>query len=203
MPIPGLDEGGITPELKLRLKFYCFWTWWGFWCFFLYFSCPFCLFVCYIIVDFLLYCYLYFFFMYSLLYHHYLLTSTLSSLSSHLYSHPLHSPSFCCATIHCSPSQLLFLPLLIHSVPLSSPPPPILPQQVTTLLLPPTHSPPADQPTVPTLYNPNPLQSLIEAPYTTTAKIHPNTHKATKPSSPHIASSTHPPHFLPPVLLTP
>jgi hypothetical protein len=122
---------------------------------------------------------------------------------SHPYSHRLHSPSFSCATIHCSPSQLLFLPLLIHSVPLSSPPPPILPQQVTTLLLPPTHSPPADQPTVPTLYNPNPLQSLIEAPYTTTAKIHPNTHKATKPSSPHIASSTHPPHFLPPVLLTP
>jgi hypothetical protein len=24
MPIPGLDARGITPELKLRLKFYCF-----------------------------------------------------------------------------------------------------------------------------------------------------------------------------------
>jgi hypothetical protein len=23
MPTPGLDAGGVTPELKLRLKFYC------------------------------------------------------------------------------------------------------------------------------------------------------------------------------------
>jgi hypothetical protein len=27
MPIPGLDAGGVTPELKLRLKFYCFGIW--------------------------------------------------------------------------------------------------------------------------------------------------------------------------------
>jgi hypothetical protein len=24
---PGLDAGGVTPELKLRLKFYCSWAW--------------------------------------------------------------------------------------------------------------------------------------------------------------------------------
>jgi hypothetical protein len=42
---------------------------------------------------------------------------TWSSLFSYAYSHPLHSPSLSCATIHCAPSQLLFLPLLIHSFP--------------------------------------------------------------------------------------
>jgi hypothetical protein len=46
---------------------------------------------------------------------------TPSSIFSYPYSHPLHSPSFCCTTIHCSPSQLLFLPLLIHSFPLHLP----------------------------------------------------------------------------------
>jgi hypothetical protein len=44
---------------------------------------------------------------------------TLTSLFSYSYSYPFHFPSFCCATIHCSPSQLLFLPLLIHAFPLS------------------------------------------------------------------------------------
>jgi hypothetical protein len=33
----------LTPELKLRLKFYCFWTW-CFVCLFVCFSCLFCLF---------------------------------------------------------------------------------------------------------------------------------------------------------------
>jgi hypothetical protein len=37
------------------------------------------------------------------------------SLFSCPYSYPLHFPSFSCATIHCSPSQLFFLPLLIQS----------------------------------------------------------------------------------------
>jgi hypothetical protein len=69
---------------------------------------------------------------------------TLTSLFSYPYSYPLHFLSFSCATIHCSPSQLLFLPLLIHSLPLSSPPSHRLPQLVNTLPLPPTHSPPAD-----------------------------------------------------------
>jgi hypothetical protein len=44
-----------------------------------------------------------------------LLTSP--SLFSSPYSYPLYFPSFSCATIHCSPSQILFLPLLIHSLP--------------------------------------------------------------------------------------
>jgi hypothetical protein len=48
-----------------------------------------------------------------------LLTSP--SLFSYAYSYPLHFPSFSCATIYCSPSQLLLLPLLIHSLPLSFP----------------------------------------------------------------------------------
>jgi hypothetical protein len=49
------------------------------------------------------------------------------SLFSYPSSYPLHFPSFSCATIHCSPSQLLFQPLLIHSfpgfMPLFYPPP--------------------------------------------------------------------------------
>jgi hypothetical protein len=42
---------------------------------------------------------------------------TPSLLFIHPYSHPLHSSSFSCTTIHCSPSQLSFLPILIHSFP--------------------------------------------------------------------------------------
>jgi hypothetical protein len=49
-----------------------------------------------------------------------LLTSP--SLLSYPYSYPLHFPSFSCATIHCTTFQLLFLPLLIHYLQLSSPP---------------------------------------------------------------------------------
>jgi hypothetical protein len=63
---------------------------------------------------------------------------TLPSLLSYPYSYPLHFLSFC-ATIHCSPSQLLFLPLPIHSFPylhFSLLPAPNL--------LPPSYSPPAD-----------------------------------------------------------
>jgi hypothetical protein len=52
-------------------------------------------------------------------------------------------PSFSCAIIHCSPSQLLSLPHLIHSLPSSSSPH-LLPQPVTTLPRPPIYSPPAD-----------------------------------------------------------
>jgi hypothetical protein len=73
MPIPGLDARGVTPELKLRLKFYCSWTLWGFFWFFF-------LFVCYIIVGFLfLFLFLFsFFFLYYQLHHHYLLIPTLT-----------------------------------------------------------------------------------------------------------------------------
>jgi hypothetical protein len=41
---------------------------------------------------------------------------TLQSLFSYPSSYLLHFPSFSCAIIHCSPSQLLFLCLLIHSL---------------------------------------------------------------------------------------
>jgi hypothetical protein len=140
MPIPGQDAGGIFPELKLKLKFYCSWTW----CFFIVvFFLLFCLFVCYIIVGFYFYSNILFFLS---------VLSTSPSLSSHPSSHPLPSPSFSCATIHYSSSQLLFLSFLIHSLSLPSPPPSILPQPVTTLPIPPTHSPPADQP-IPNLHN--------------------------------------------------
>jgi hypothetical protein len=40
-----------------------------------------------------------------------------SSLFSYPYSLPLYFPSFFCTTIQCSPSHLLFLPLLTHSFP--------------------------------------------------------------------------------------
>jgi hypothetical protein len=67
------------------------------------------------------------------------------------------------------------------SMPLPSPPLSILPQPVTTLPVPPTYSPPADQPIVPTLHTtPNLLQSLTQAPYTTTTEIYPKPHKGHK-----------------------
>jgi hypothetical protein len=87
------------------------------------------LFVCYIVVGSL---FLFLLFFLSVL-------TNLPSLSSHPYSHPLQTPSFSCAKMHCSLSQLLFLPLLIHSLTLPSPSPPILPQTVTRLPIPPTH----------------------------------------------------------------
>jgi hypothetical protein len=64
---------------------------------------------------------------------------TLPPSSSHPYCYPLHSPSFSYAKIHSSPSQLLFLPLLIHFLHLPTPSPPILPQPPTRLPLPPMH----------------------------------------------------------------
>jgi hypothetical protein len=86
-----------------------------------FFNCVFfpvlvCLFVCHLIVGFL-FLFLFNFFLSVL--------STSPSLSSHPYSHPFHSPSFSSATIHCSPSQVLFLLLLIHSFSLPSHCPPI------------------------------------------------------------------------------
>jgi hypothetical protein len=152
MPISGLDTRGVTPELKLRLKFYCSWTWWVF--LLLFFSCWLCLFVCFIVSF--LFLFLFSFFL-SIL-------STLPSPSSNCSCYLLYAPSFSCAKIHCSPAQLLFLPLLTHSFPLPPPSPPINPKPVTRLHLPSTHSPPANQPTVPTLHNHNPLQSLTQEP---------------------------------------
>jgi hypothetical protein len=50
--------------------------------------------------------------------------------------------------------------------------PTILPQTVTRLCLPHTHSSPAAPPTLPNLHIPNLLQSLTQAPSTTTTEIH-------------------------------
>jgi hypothetical protein len=84
--------------------------------------------------------------------------------------------------------------------PLPSPSHSISPQPITRLPLPPTHSPPADQPTIPTLHNPNLLQSLTQAPYTTITKIHTNTCQGPKTQLiQHFTQS--PPHFLPPILV--
>jgi hypothetical protein len=58
-----------------------------------------------------------------------------------------------------------------------------------------THSPPADQPTIPTLHNSNPLHSLTQAPYTITTEIRPNVHKVHKTHQPPHHLPTHPPHF--------
>jgi hypothetical protein len=107
----------------------------------------------------------------------------------------LHFPSFSCAIIHCSPAQVIFLSLLIYSVILSSLPH-LSPQPVTTLHVPPTHSSPADQPTVPTVHNPRPCNPWHKHPPLQQQKYTPIHKRATKPSSPHILSPTHPPLFL-------
>jgi hypothetical protein len=151
MPVPELDPRGVTPELEIRLKFYCSWTWCFFFFFLFFFNfLLFIFFVYFIIVSFSFLFFFLFTFFLSVL-------SMLPSPLSHSYSHPLHSPSLFCVQIHCSPSQLLFLPLPIHHFSLPSPSPPILPQPVTRPPLSPTHSPPADQPIIPTLHNPKPL----------------------------------------------
>jgi hypothetical protein len=101
-----------------------------------------------------------------------LLTSP--SLFSYPYSFPLHFPPFSCVTIHCSPSQLLFLPLLIHSFPCLLSSPTLSPHYssllhtyhlLTSLLY---------------RHNLSPLQSLTQAPSTTT-EIHKNTQKSHEP----------------------
>jgi hypothetical protein len=133
------------------------------------------------------YCFSTFFFFYSVL-------LTLSSLISYPYSYPLHFPSFSHTTIHCSPSQLLFLPLLIHSFPclhlliLSSPKlsPHYLPSYtLTTCCL--AYCTSCTQP--------QPLQSLTQTPSTAT-EIHQTHIRTTKPSSLHTSSPTYPP-FIP------
>jgi hypothetical protein len=162
MPIPGLDARGVTPELKLRLKFYCSWNW----CFF-----SFLFFVCL-----LYYCgvftfiFIPIFFLYYQLYHHYLLIPTLIPFTL---PPPVLKSIALLPNYSFYPFSSLFLPGI--AFPSHSPP---TCQQTT----PPTHSP-ADQPTVPILHNPNPLQSLTQAPYTT-KEIHPNTQKGHKTHQP-------------------
>jgi hypothetical protein len=50
-----------------------------------------------------------------LLYLFFLVLLAFPLLFSSPYSYPLHFLSFSCAAIHCSPLQLPFLPLLIHT----------------------------------------------------------------------------------------
>jgi hypothetical protein len=123
--------------------------------------------------------------------------STLPSPSSYPYSHPLHCPSSC-AKIHCSLAQLLFLPLLIHSLLC-----PHLPFPFSLNLSPDYLS---------LLHTPHLLTNLLHQLYITTTPCNPwhkhptlqqqkytQTHtKTTKTSSPCTTSLTHPPHFPPP-----
>jgi hypothetical protein len=122
------------------------------------------------------------------------------TIFSSLFLPPSLSFLLLCYT-HCFPSQLLFLPLLIHSLPLPSPPPYILHQPVTRLpsLLYTHHlltNLLCQLYTTPTPCNPWHKHPAVQQKYTQT---HP---RATKPRSPYTTSSTHPPHF-PPLLLVP
>jgi hypothetical protein len=112
-----------------------------------------------------------------------LLTSP--SLFSYPYSYSLHFPSFTYDIVHCSPSQLLFLPLLIHSPPclrlllLSSPSlSHITPPTLTTHYTLTTHW--LEYCTNCTQYQ----SPAIQTPFTTTTKIHPNTQKGHETQQP-------------------
>jgi hypothetical protein len=172
--------GGITPEHKLRLKFYCSWTLWDFWGFFFFWFCLFVyfllIFVCLFVTVGFLFLFLFIlhivFFLYSQFYHHHLLIPTVTPFTL--------PPSPMLKSIALLPNNSL---ILSHPLSLFSPSNPILNQHDTRLPLPPTHSPPTDQPTMTTSYNPKPLQSLTQAPSTTT-EIHTNTHKDHKNQQP-------------------
>jgi hypothetical protein len=126
--------------------------------------------------------------------------STLPPSSSHPYSHNLHSLTFSCTKIHCSPSKLLFWLLLIHTLPLPN------------LLLPfsPNLSP--DCPTL--LHTHHLLKNLLHQLYTTLtpaipdiSTLHynnrytpkhtqePQNPAAPMPHSPSTHSFSHPPPF--------
>jgi hypothetical protein len=129
---------------------------------------------------------------------------TPSSLFSYPYSYPLHSP-FSSATTHCSLSQLLFLPPLIHSFfclhlpfPSSSNLSPYCPSllhihHLLTSLLYQLHTTPA--PCNP-LHKPPPLQQQ---------KYTQRHIRATKPSSllTHLLTPFPAPHFIVPLLPVP
>jgi hypothetical protein len=124
MPIPGPDAEGVTPELKLRLKFYCSWAWFLLlqWVFYFYF-----------------YSYIFFLFLYYKLYHHHLLIPTLTTFTL---------PSLTSTSVLKSIAPLpnnLFYPFSPILLPQPSPSPPILPHLVTRLTHPLTHSSPTEQ----------------------------------------------------------
>jgi hypothetical protein len=108
--------------------------------------------------------------------------SSLTSPSSHPYSPLTLPPSPVLKSITLLPNYSFFPFSSTLYFYLTSPP--ILPQPVTRLPLPPTQSQPADQPTIPTLHNSSPPQSLTQAPYTTTTEIHSNTNKGYKTQQP-------------------
>jgi hypothetical protein len=82
----------------------------------------------------------FYFYFYSYYLFFFLYYQTLPSSSSHPSWLPLHSPSFSCAKIHCSPPQQLVLPLLIHSLPQPSPSPLILPHSTCHQTTPPSYT---------------------------------------------------------------
>jgi hypothetical protein len=203
MLTPGLDAGGVTPELNLRLESYCSWI--QIFCFFV------CLFlVCllisphwflwiFVVVSFVIVGFVFLFllllpfflFLHYQLYHHHPLIPTVTPFTLHPSPvlkpiAPLSNNSFC-----------LFSPTLY---PQPSPSLAILLQPVTRLPFPPSHSSLTEQPTIPTLHNPKSLQSLTQTPSSTTTEIYPNTHKNHKNSYPHTTFPTHPPHFPSPPL---
>jgi hypothetical protein len=121
---------------------------------------------------------------------------TLPSLFSYPYSYPLHVSCSSCATIHSSPSQLLVLLLLIHSVPIFASP--CYPSPTCHHIAPPSytltthwlayytkhthHWPPAI-----------PITSTFQYNWKYTS-----THTCeTKPSRPYTSSPTHPLYFPP------
>jgi hypothetical protein len=158
IPIPGLDTGGISPELKLRLKFYCSWTCCLCYCFFF---LPVLLYYC----GFLIFIPIFFFSFCTI---NFTITTFLSI------SHSIHSPSFFC-TIHCSPSQLL-LPLLIHCLPLPSPPPTshqTTPPSYTRIMCWPTYCTNFTQPQPPPIPDTSTLHYNRNAPKHTQGPQHP------------------------------
>jgi hypothetical protein len=115
MKTPELDAGGTTPELKLRLKFYCSWSF-LFVCSFL----PDDFFGYLLLVLLVLLLWIFFFlFLFLLSFISLSMLSTLPSSSSHPYSIPLHFPSFSYAKYITPLSNNSFCP----SHPLSSPSP--------------------------------------------------------------------------------
>jgi hypothetical protein len=100
MPIPRLDAGGITPEQKPTLKFYCSWT-----CF------SFCFLVFVLLLrafNFHFYSYFCFLFLYYKLHHQYLLIPILTTSLSILLL--CYNPLFSFPTILSAPSHPLSSP---------------------------------------------------------------------------------------------
>jgi hypothetical protein len=145
MPIPGLDIGGVTLELKLRLQFYYSWNW----CFsFLLFFV--CLIVCFLIVGSLFFIsipIIFFSFLYYQLNHYHLLILTVTPLT------------LCPSPVQKSISSLPNNSFYPFSSTLSPSPHFTLsffPQPVTRLPLPLTHSSLTDQPLYQLYTTPNP-----------------------------------------------